>query len=321
MKVKNRLRKAIKSLNLYNDSACGQFINYLKKIHNISDENILVGHGSTEILKKIINRIRPKGVLIPLPVHNRYRALMEKLSIETITFYNGGFFDKTYDLKGLKGMDDKPELIILPNPHNITGKIIDKDGWDELVLLSEENKKLIIIDESLIDYTDAATDVSKVITSNFILIIRTFSTFYAMAGIPFGYIMGNKDIISSIKDPVEWDFFSISQLAYVAAKTALKDKHFRKRTIEFLKNEKAYMMDKLSSCENLNIIDSGCNFLLLRAPCDKATLKKELMKKKINVDIYSVPEGLFIRFPLQKHKYNAYVVKTLKQLVSMQQKT
>lgn len=319
-RVKNRLRKAIKNLRSYNEFPYRQFINYTKKIHDIYEENILVGNGSTHLFKKVFNLIKPKKVLFPVPIHNRYKLITLQSGIEILPFYAGTFLDKHYDLKEMKNVCDRAELIILPNPHNITGKILDIDQWYELAGLSHDWEKLIVIDESLINYTDdTVSETNKGKTSDYpsgyLLILRTFSTFYGLAGIPFGYVTGDEKIISSLKNHTGDDCFSISLLAYIGAITALKDKHFKKRTAEFLKNEKAYINDRLKSYKNVDILDPDCNFLLFKINCDENTLREELKKRKVLVDIYSVPEGLFIRFPIQKHKYNAYFVKTLKEVL------
>ncbi len=314
-KVKNRIRKAIKYLSSYNDLAYKQFLDYLKKTYNITEGQIFISHGSTDLLKKIFKIVKAKQVLIPLPIHNRYKILAERLGFEIIPFSTGFFFDKVYDLEELKKTCDEGELIILPNPHNITGKIIDKDKWDELVWLSNEKKKMIIIDESLLDYIDTASEINKIVSSNYILILRTFSTFYGLAGMPFGYLIGGKDVISYIKNSFECDYYSVPYIAYIASKTALKDKRYKKRTIEFIKNEKAYIVERLKSYEAINVIDTGCNFLLLKVGLDDGELKDGLKKRNVIVDVYETQEGSFIRFPIQKHKYNAYFVKTLKYLI------
>lgn len=313
-KVKNRIRKAIKNLNSYNDLACKQFLNYLQKTNNITESEILIGHGSTDLLKKILKVSKTKKVLIPFPIHNRYNILAEKWGIEIIPFSAGVFFDKVYNLEWLKKNCDKAELIILPNPHNVTGKIIDKDQWDELVWFSKEKKKIIIVDESLLDYLDIASEINKIRSSDYLLILRTFSTFYGLAGMPFGYLIGSKYIISYIQSDLGCDFYSVPYLAYIASKTALKDKHFKKRTMEFIKKEKAYIVERLKSCGSINVIDTGCNFLLLKVCLDDIELKDGLKKRNVLVDVYNTQEGLFIRFPIRKHKYNAYFVKTLKSL-------
>ncbi|HOJ43721.1 MAG TPA: aminotransferase class I/II-fold pyridoxal phosphate-dependent enzyme, partial [Syntrophorhabdaceae bacterium] len=178
LKVKNRIRKAIKSLSSYDEPACKQFLNYLERINNIREDHILLGHGSTYLLKNILRVIRAKHVLIPLPIYNRYKILAERLGFEIMPFDDGYYFDKNYSLKGLKNASYKAESILIPNPHPVTGKKIDKDLWGALPLLSMEIKKTIIIDESLIDYTDNPSEANKNTSSDYLLILRTFSTFF-----------------------------------------------------------------------------------------------------------------------------------------------
>lgn len=314
-KVKNKLRKALKHINTYNESAYIQFVNYLKKIHDVSEHNILIGHGLTYILKGILNKIRPKSVLLPQPTNHHYRFFLEDLKIETIMFYNGFLNEKFYDFKELIKIFDKGDLIILPNPHYLTGKMIEHGRLEELIEISENKKKFIIIDESLIDYTDRHSEVKKVASSNFVLILRTFSTFYALSGIPFGYAIAGAKTISTFKNFFGYEFDSITELAYIGATTALKDKHYKKRTTEYLKNEKIYIKERLKQIKNIEVFDSGCNFVLLMVNYNDKMLEDAFKKKNILVEKYNLPEGQFIRFPIQKHKYNAYFVKSLKHIL------
>lgn len=314
-RVKNSLRKSIKHIESYNEPSVFRFIRYLERLFHIKEENILLGHGFNHIFFSVLKRLKRKKILIPSPVSNSYRIFTEGGDIEILPYKTDIKDDNYCNIKELSQLFDKVDLIILPNPHNITGKILNNKQLDEIINLAEDMKKTVIIDESLIDYTDIPAYGEHIVRKDYSLIIRTFSTYHGLAGLPFGYAIGPAVFMKDLKKIIYPFSFETSPLACSSALVSMKDTRYKKRTYEYIGLEKAYIKERLKNYKEIRVIDRGCNFLILELEEKKDTLLDFFYKKGINIDIYEESDRLFVRLPIKKHRFNAHFVKTLKNMI------
>ncbi len=314
-RIKNSIRKSIKHIEAYNELPLFLFIRHLEKLFNIKKENILVGHGFYHIFSCVLKILKGKKILIPSPVSNSYRFFAEDGGIEILPYKMDIQDDNYCNIEILRQLFDKVDLILLPNPHNVTGKTLNNKQIEEIIGLAEDMKKAVIIDESLIDYTDMPIYTEHIVKSDYSLIIRTFSTYHGLAGLPFGYAIGPANLIEDLKKYICPFSSTIPPFACSAALVSMKDSRYKKRTYEYIGLEKAYIKDRLKNYKHIRFIDRGCNFLILEIEGKKDTVLDFFYKRGINIDIYEESGGLLVRLPIKKHKLNAYFVKTLKNMI------
>ncbi|MCX8111091.1 MAG: aminotransferase class I/II-fold pyridoxal phosphate-dependent enzyme [Syntrophorhabdaceae bacterium] len=314
-RVKNNLRRSIKHIESYDDTSLSRFIRYLKKLFNIEEENILVCYGLSHILSCVLKMSGGSDILIPSPVSGGYRFFIDSGDVKIVPYKTDINDDNYCNIEDLSQFFDKIDLILLPNPHNITGKILSNKQIEDIIGLADKMKKTVIIDESLIDYTEMPTYAENIVKSECSLIVKTFSTYHGLAGLLFGYAIGPNKLIKDLKKFIYPFSFKIPPLACSAALVSMKDAAYKRRTNEYISSEKTYIKDRLKSSQRIKIIDRGCNFLLVEIEGDKDAVFDFFYKKGINIDIYQEPEGLFLRLPIKKHKLNAYFVKILKKMI------
>lgn len=313
-RVKNSLRKSIKRIESHDPYAVTRFISHLARLFKVREENIAVGNGIQCIFSKILKMIKPETVLVPSPVSNYYRFFLDRVGKKIIPYSTSINDDKYFYIDELNELIEKSNLILIPNPHNITGKILNKQQIEEVIAISEKNEKFVLFDESLIEFTDAVSCAEYVVRSDYSLIMRTFSTYHSMVGLPIGYVIGSATSINYIKNALESCGDTVPAISCYAAILSTKDEGYKKRTFECIATEKDYIKNRLKNNRHIKIIDRGCNFLLLEITGDLNTIHDVLYKRGIRVDLYHEDGRSFIRLPVKRHKDNAYLVKSLLKL-------
>jgi threonine-phosphate decarboxylase len=313
-KVKQSLRKGIKKIGIFPDND----IQYLKRNictrESIPEDSILFGYGSTFLLRLLIHIRKPANILLLTPLSRKRAEIFENTGS---TLYS---FPLVKEKNFIIGSQEfimataSADFIYLANPHDITGTIIPLEEIERLIDESEKQNKTLVIDEAYGEFAGVESPVAHVVCTHNVFIVRTFSTFHGLAGLRAGYIIGPQTQINTMRTcmiPPQ-----LHTLAFKGAAISLKDKGHHKRTIQFIENEKDYMMSKLSHLRGITISNTKCNFLLICFENRNITVKEKLLHYGILIDDYQDGnENYLIRLPVKTHKENAYIVKRLKAIL------
>jgi threonine-phosphate decarboxylase len=310
-KAKNVLRKNIRHIDIFPDSKLRYLAGLIQKRAGVKSENILFGHGSTELLRVILRTEHIETVLVPSPVSGYYEQTISsnKLALKRFPLdpKNNFLIDPGKILDGAK----KANAILIPYPHDVIGTAPGMDDLIKLIVETDRLGKVLILDESYRDFTTLESPVQKVIRSKKTIIIRTFTLFYAMAGLPFGYAIGPADMIEKIGGQVFPE--EISALAMNAAIASIKDSFYAVRTREFIKTEKDYLLKAIALLEGVACVDTPCPFIILSFDKRPESLKDIFLRYRILIDEFIDEEGNFyLRLPVKKHKWNARFIRTLR---------
>lgn len=315
-KAKHAIRKGIKGLRHLPDESMARLRRYISQREDLAYENIILGHDTTHLMMVVMDIIKPKIIGYTSPslrwgkVNWQAKARQAKIMPYPIVEDNGGL------LLNLDGLIERlkasvPDVIIICNPIDATGILIDESQIKGIISSVEERARLIVIDESLRDFVDKGPSNMGHLSSKNIFIIRDFSCFYGMKGLPVCYGIGNAKLINQIEG-CGW-IPKLNSLACSAAIASLKDKGFRRRTIEFIKREKAFLMEGIDKIGGVRVYDTGSNLLILDIGKGQEGLKERLFERGLSVDIVEITEGqCYIRLPINTHRLNAYFVKMLK---------
>ncbi|MCX8021557.1 MAG: aminotransferase class I/II-fold pyridoxal phosphate-dependent enzyme [Syntrophorhabdaceae bacterium] len=311
-KAKHGIRKAIKYLSFPPDDNLTKLKRYIGKRENIEEDQLIFSASIKTLLYKTVMAHRPKNIVVfsPLPeTYKRMFAQYENLSPPVNIIVSEEGYNRESILKAILLGD----MLFLSNPHRFTGAIISDRDLAIAFYEAEKHGKLIFIDESLMDFTGLPSPIDTVIRSKWGIIVKTFSTFYSLSGMPLAYGMGSSEMINSLKAPFIPE--EISFLAYTAALASLKDKGYRKRTLLFIDGEKRFIKEKLKAIEPVEVIDTPCNFLLIKLYKRVDTLEEKFLERNIIVEAYGEGDWTVIKFPVKSHKYNAAVIKALKAIL------
>ena len=195
-------------------------------------------------------------------------------------------------------INKRTKLIYIANPANPTGALINNENLKNFVKIVPKRIK-IVIDEAYFEYAchrNHTTALNYINKYDNVLITRSFSKIYALAGVRIGYGLANQNIINELNEKRQP--FNVNQVAQSMAIESLKDKNFlRKSLIDYEKN-RLYLFQELDKL-NLKYINSYANFI---------TINFGSKTKKIFESLLS--SGVILR-PLENYGMNGYLRMTI----------
>jgi threonine-phosphate decarboxylase len=308
--AKNAMRAALKTINRFPDPSTRYLRRHIARTEHIDPENILFGHGSTHLLELILTRFRPGKVLVPAPLPTHHASMLQGLGIDFIPFPLDGRHAYSLDAGRLMASIDGVDMLLVSNPHGVTGTVIPLSALLAVADRIEGSDSMLVIDEALIEFTQAGSPVERAIQSRNILILRSFSLYHALAGLRLGYAVGNTSLLNFLAGPAGCGL--VNTVAAAGAITSLRDKGFRMRTAEFLKAEKAYLVERLGRVDKAEVIDTPCGFVLVRLQKTGEDVRRGLEARHMLVETFEDESGLtLLRVPVRRHRENARFAKTL----------
>ena len=285
----NAARQEILSLNRYPDGKCSDLIQAIRKCHKnygLKNENIIIGNGSNEILDLVARTFLVKddeviiskhAFLVYKMISNSMRAKIVEVNINKKK--DASFMTINLDL--IKdSISSKTKVIFIANPSNPTGTIIDAKKLKKF-LKSISKKIIVVIDEAYIEYACYKGHTSALnLIKDFknIVITRSFSKIYAIAGSRVGYGISQTSIIqklNSMRQP-----FNVNKIAQIMAIKSLQDKKYLRDSLKVNKKCYEYITQELDK-DLIKYIDSYTNFVTIYFGKDTSVIFEGLLKKGI----------------------------------------
>jgi len=290
----------------------------LSKYLNKKVNQIILGNGATELIYLFARGVKADKVLIVQPTFTEYERAFQVAESKIYHFYTSKqdqFRINMSDL--LESIENlKPQVVVLCNPNNPTGVFYEADELMPLLRSIQKNNSYLFVDESFIDFTDKLS-LSSLIEEYPIFILRSMTKTYGIPGLRLGYGLGGSDImdkLSIIKEP-----WTINSLALKAVDILLNDKDYLNKTKKWYEEEKNFLLNGLSSINNIEIFPSEGNFFLCKLTnYTGEDLKSALLNDGIYIRTCTDFKGLndqFIRFAVRSRVENEKLIHSLYNLL------
>lgn len=287
---------------------------YIGRDYDISNLNFIPGNGASEIIDSIIGLF--KSILVIAPSFLEYEKCAQRGKLEII--YSHLNEEMGYDYEDIYEKLKKVDAVIIGNPNNPSGNIINKKDFKTILDFCEENGKVIIIDEAFVEFTGDKVNsfVKEANKYSCLFIIRAITKFFGMPGIRFGYgITKNKYLeleVKKLQNP-----WSINSFAEIAVKYALKDDEYIKSSLKWIKEERKFIKEELQGIKYIDkVYDTKANYVLCHLKeitCEK--LYAKCMKNGIAIrragNFKGLDEG-FVRFAIKSRLDNLELLEVLK---------
>ncbi len=268
------------SLNRYPDPMQRELRTRLAEINNIPVDMIFAGVGSDEVIDLLIRIFAEPGrdsIAAAEPTYGMYRVAAQVNNIAVKRW----LLDDTFGLNMATfdaSIDATTRMVFCCSPNNPTANLLQRDDVRDLC---ERFPGIVLLDEAYIDFAYSGTMIDMVAKYPNLVILRTLSKGWALAGIRLGYAVASPDVISwlfKVKPP-----YNINSLTSHYALLALERMEEHTRTIEIILQERERLAERLMGISSVEeIYPSDANFLLVRFR-DASNLCKAIAERGVIV--------------------------------------
>jgi histidinol-phosphate aminotransferase len=307
-----RIEETLCKVHRYPDGLRNKLLKALAEWLKVEERNLVLGNGSNEIVDMVIKAFLREGdeVLVPSPGYAYYRisarargGIVKEVPLD---------FPKINLFRVASLINEKTKIIFLDNPNNPTGTIFtQREFLDFLKNIREE--VVIVLDcayAEFVEEVDYLNPRKLLEIDRSLIILRTFSKFFGLAGLRIGYGIARKELVEvleRVRQP-----FNVSLLSLAGALGALEDLDFQKRTRELVLEGRRFLEEGLKEL-GLEYVPSQANFLLVRVGEKKGDLLKILEEDRIvvrDMSGYGLPE--YIRVTIGKPEENRRLLDSFK---------
>lgn len=256
---------AAAELSRYPDPSGFALVQRLARNIGVTSGEIVLGNGSTEIVELLMRSLVQPGfeVIISFPSSLLYQRCVQILDGQNIII---PLRRLSHDLESIQAsISEKTRLIVLDNPNNVTGTVINPGDFYSF-LSGVPESVVVLLNEAYVDFMDneKLLDTFSLIrnTKNRcgVVVVRSFSKAYGLAGLRCGYGIMPEEIsrcLLRLRQP-----YSVGGLALAAAQAALADEHYLRQTQERTRQGKEYLREEVKKL-GCTCYPSQTNFLLV----------------------------------------------------------
>jgi len=267
-------------LRRYPDPVGQEFRQAAAQVNGVPADCIMCCNGGDDLLgiafRAFCDETRP--VAYPVPTYSLYPVLAKLQNCKVIEIP----FDNEFNLPA-KLASTGAALTIVSNPNAPTGTFV---SLEELASLADELSAVLLIDEAYVDFAEKNCTILVKDLDN-VIILRSMSKGYSLAGIRFGYAIAQPALIAGLMKVK--DSYNVDAVAIAAATAAIKDQKYFRETIVKVKTERKRLTEELRALK-FEVPDSSANFILAHSKnCKAGVIYDKLVRRSIYVRYFDLP--------------------------------
>jgi len=281
-----------RTLRRYPQPTADRFRKLVADRHGIAPEQLIVTNGGDELLRMAFTTFLDAGDAFGTtnPSYSLYPVLAEIQSCCVVTAPLTDDWSLPRDFAARMN-DAGVRLACIVNPHAPTGVLADADTIADI---ANEFTGVLLVDEAYVDFVDPALrhdSINMVRAFDNVLLLRTLSKGYSLAGLRFGYGIGAANLIEPMLTKTR-DSYNVDSIAQAVACAAFDDHDYAADTWAKVRNERRRLRDALRS-RGFVVPASQSNFLLAAVPLDSrlgaVALYEALKQRDILVRYFDAP--------------------------------
>jgi len=290
----------LSGLHRYPDGNALRLKEAISNENNVEIEQITVGNGSNDIIEFVVRSFLSKK---DSAVFSKHAFAVYPLAVQTVGAQGIEVPAKDWghDLSAMNNaIQENTKLIFIANPNNPTGTFVPRD---EIISFLDKVSKdvIVLLDQAYFDYASYENnDVDFEFVNEFpnLIISRSFSKAYGLAGFRVGYSVSSREIadyLNRVRQP-----FNANSLALVAAEAALLDKDHMMRSLKMNSEQKMFLYKGLEDL-GYQYIPSAGNFICFDCKQDAEKKYNELLQEGVivrSMGVYKMPNHLRVTIGL-----------------------
>ena len=306
---------------LYSRQKPSSIIRMLSQKYDMPEQNILLGNGSEDLLKLIFQVFASHGKKMMLPYEgwSFFKDLCKEVDAKMIEYPVDELSDRWhYDMNKILPLykKEKPHVFMACCPNNPTGNSFSPDEVE--TFLKESPETIVIWDQAYYGFTeyDLKEDVRRILEKYpNVIVTRTFSKYYALAGVRIGFgFAGEKfGVLKKYNDR----YLGFNRLAEEVAKAALSAEDYYKTISAKQMRDRDMYFEELSRIKGVKPFRSEATYFIVRLkPEQWSLLKDELPKRNIRIKfIKDIEFPFFVRISLGREEQNKLCLDAIKDVL------
>jgi len=304
-------------LRTYPNALAESFCTAAAKLNGVAPDNIMATNGGDEALRLAITTFVDPGATFGslVPSYSLYPVLASVQDAKQLEIPLASNFAWPQDLAGqLNDADTKLTCIV--NPHAPSGSLTDAAA---IIDLAKSLNGVLLVDEAYINFVDPKLGhnlAPHVLDTDNLLILRSMSKGYSLAGLRFGYLLGHKSLMAPMREKTR-DSYNVDGLAQVLAEAAINDTDYSSNNWATISRSRDSLRMRLEAL-GFKVPESQANFLLAKSSqqhkAQAKTLFDALHKRDIFVRYFSaLPDCL--RITVGTEEENGKLLAALRELL------
>lgn len=259
-RVLNRL--AMTAFNRYPGENYRSLVNQIAKNYSVEPEQVIIGNGSSEIIEKVFHAFGGAGhrVIFTSPSFSMYKIYAKAAESDGMPFKLDKNFDLDVDAFIKKIRDANASLAVICNPNNPTGNALTPAQVEKIAASID---CAFLIDEAYVEfYGESCVDLVAKYPN--LLVARTFSKAYGLAGARVGYMIAQKDVARMVAKA--FMPYHMNSLSLAAADIVFQMRHEFLPRIQMITAERERLAENLRTLPGMKVFPSRTNFLLIKFP-------------------------------------------------------
>lgn len=301
----------------YPDPHCTALLDKIANYYHVEKESILLGNGAAELIFSLSRLPKVRRIMTTAPAFSEYGdgAKAAGIPIDYIfTKKENGF---ALTVEDIDSIDWEGTLFFAGNPNNPDGQLLDREVFFALVEAAK-GKGYVAIDESFIDFIgDDASYRQYIKQYDHLIIIHSFTKFYAVPGLRIGALFGCGDLLHQLSHTIPT--WSVNTMAQFYMLGALEDEEYKEKTRSFIKEEQERVYALYAELEGVQPLHPSVNFMLMELKKGTVDELQELLLDKgiliRNANTYDNLEGQWFRIAIKDRANNDIVYEAIKEYV------
>ncbi|MHA1310297.1 MAG: histidinol-phosphate transaminase [Candidatus Helarchaeota archaeon] len=317
--LRTKLIESIKDIDItrYPDPQSYELRKIIAENEKIKIENIIMGNGTDDLIDCIIRMFldHKSDIIVVEPTFSMYKysASMMGASYTPVLLKPNFKLDTEKIIANVK---PNTKIIFICSPNNPTA---NQFSIEEITEILENTDKILVIDEAYVDFASYSINKDTDLLKKFdnLIILKSYSKSWGLAGIRAGYAIGDPDIILYLRSIRKvYNFNAVAQALLIEL---YKNYNYIASKIQEIKSERDWLINELSKFDDLHIYPSETNFILLRLNNERIKIKdvidKFLTQNILIRDRSNLPllNNCF-RITVSTHSTNQYILKLLGEL-------
>ncbi|MGB3237975.1 MAG: histidinol-phosphate transaminase [Geitlerinemataceae cyanobacterium] len=296
-------------LRRYSDPMASAFRHAASQVLGVPADWILAGNGSDDLLTMIMRACTEPGrkVVYPMPTYVLYRTLAEIQGADVVEVP----FPDDYSLPVEKLIEAQGAVTFIASPNSPSGTAISLELLDKL---ASQLSGVLVIDEAYVDFAQSSA-LELVKTCENVIVLRTLSKGYSLAGLRLGFGIANPTLLSGLIKVK--DSYNVDALACAVGAAAIADCDHKNRHAEKVKTDRSRLTQELQEL-GFEVLPSQANFVLARSPnsTSAASLYQQLKQQGILVRYFPQPRlDDKLRITVGTPEENSALLEALRQIM------